>query len=907
MSTWQPQPQGLSQILQLLQESYMGGPKTPALQEKLEAMNHVVDYNNYLAYILTHLGGKEDPSTRAVAGLMLKNNIRVHYEAIQPQVMLYVKAAVLQALGDQENVIRNTAGNVITTVVTQGGLEEWPELIPTLMEMADKEEGNWQEGSVSALRKICEDSAFRLDQEAEGNRPLNYLIPKLISLVGSPSERIRANALSCVNQFILMRTQALMVNMDQFVSTLFSRAQDPSAEVRKHICQALVMLLEVRPDKLMPVLGQVVEYMLYSTQDSDEYVALEACEFWLAFAEQEELRENLKPYLANIVPVLLKGMVYTEMDIIQLGGDEDDTNVPDAEQDIKPRHHKAKAVTHDHTAEEGVDGDSEDEDEDDEDDEFYTEWNLRKCSAASLDVLATVFQEDLLVILLPVLQRQLETEEWEQRESGILALGAIAEGCMKGIEPHLPQLVPFLIQQLGHPKPLVRTISCWTLGRYSRWCATVNDQNTQKPPYLEPLMEGLLRMILDRNKRVQEAGCGAFATLEEEAGAALVPYLDPILKNLVHAFNIYQHKNLMLLYDAIGALAEAVNGDLKEYTDILMPPLINQWQILSDDDRALFPLLECLSAVTTAVGLGFQPYAQPVFERCVKLVNDTLVQLQMHQQNPALELPDKDFMIVALDLLSSLVQGLNAAVEPLVASANPPLLQLLGMAMNDPVAEVRQSSFALLGDLAISCFAHLRPFLSQIIPRLIQEIDPAFEFVSVCNNASWAAGEIALQYGSEMQPYVQPLIERLVPLLIRNETVATQEGASQVPQMLLENVAITIGRLGLVCPQMVAPHLETFVGSWCKALRSIRDNDEKESAYKGLCEMIQANPQGVVKDFAFFCDAVTNWNTPSQELNEKFRTILNGFHQMIGPEHWQSYVANFPPVVGERLRARYQL
>ena len=44
----------------------------------------------------------------------------------------------------------------------------------------------------------------------------------------------------------------------------------------------------------------------------------------------------------------------------------------------------------------------------------------------------------------------------------------------------------------------------------------------------------------------------SFATLEEEACTELVPYLDFILQTLVYAFNKYQHKNLLILYDAIG-------------------------------------------------------------------------------------------------------------------------------------------------------------------------------------------------------------------------------------------------------------------------------------------------------------------------------------------------------------------
>lgn len=45
-------------------------------------------------------------------------------------------------------------------------------------------------------------------------------------------------------------------------------------------------------------------------------------------------------------------------------------------------------------------------------------------------------------------QARLASQQWEVRESGILALGAIAEGCIDHIYVYLPQLVPWLIQVL---------------------------------------------------------------------------------------------------------------------------------------------------------------------------------------------------------------------------------------------------------------------------------------------------------------------------------------------------------------------------------------------------------------------------------------------------------------------------
>jgi transportin-1 len=697
------------------------------------------------------------------------------------------------------------------------------------------------------------------DCEINGMRPLQILVPKFLEATQHPDPRIRCHALNCLNQFVQTSSAALHDHMDTFIQALFKRASDENEQVRRFVCQALVLILGARPDKLLPELPSVVEYMLYCTQDKDDEVALEACEFWLQFSEDASLADHLRPFLPKVAPVLLKGMVYNEIDLLMLGGDEDDEAVPDRPEDIKPKHFGGSARTVEDSNANGAGGptkqsraareaeladddddddDDYDDDDSDDDDDGVGDWNLRKCSAAALDVMAVNFSNEILEILLPYLKERLFSPEWLQRESGILALGAIAEGCIEGVQPHLPTLVPFLINCLKDPKPLVRSIACWTLGRYSAWCVATKTPEHQQQYFL-PAMEGLLSMVLDGNKRVQEAGCSAFATLEEEAGADLQPYLQPVLKTLVFAFDKYQQKNLLILYDAIGTLADSVGAALNqpEFVEIIMPPLIAKWQTLEDNDADLIPLLECLSSVTIAVGPGFLAYSPPVFSRCIGIVHSCLMAIQAESQKPVddQDMPNATFIIVSLDLLSGLTQGLGENVRPLIEQSQPSLLPLLGACITNSEPPVRQSAYALLGDLAISAFPVLRPTLPSLMPELIAqiEVDPKVENVSVCNNAAWAAGEIALQFQgmdtSELQQWVAPLVERLVPVLLSPKSVKS----------LSENAAVTIGRLGLVCPQLVAPHLGVFIEAWCQALWDIKDNDEKDSAFRGLCEMIQ--------------------------------------------------------------------
>lgn len=152
------------------------------------------------------------------------------------------------------------------------------------------------------------------------------------------------------------------------------------------------------------------------------------------------------------------------------------------------------------------------------------------------------------------------------------------------------------------------------------------------------------------------------------------------------------------------------------------------------------------------------------------------------------------------------------------------------------MSEVLQSTFVLIGDIAIASFKLLLPFLHDIIVELIQILrnEDYLMSISVYNNALWAVGEIAMRWGSGTQPYVPGLIDVFLPLLIH----------PQAPASIHENAMIAVGRLGLACPQFVAPYLRSFVKPWLEKSLSVREGEEKDSAFLGLCVVIKFNAQG---------------------------------------------------------------
>jgi hypothetical protein len=169
--------------------------------------------------------------------------------------------------------------------------------------------------------------------------------------------------------------------------------------------------------------------------------------------------------------------------------------------------------------------------------------------------------------------------------------------------------------------------------------------------------------------------------------------------------------------------------------------------------------------------------------------------------------------------------------------------------MEDPENDVRQSSYALLGDCAKYVFPQLQPFLPTLLPVLIKQLDiaPILEEqietgFSVVNNACWSAGEISIQYGKQMEPYVGQLLKRFLEILSNPE----------VPKSVLENAAIALGRLGLENFQIMSPHLATFSEPFLKSIDTVDYTLEKATACKGFTLCVVHNPQAMEKDLARF-------------------------------------------------------
>ena len=765
----------MSLVFSLLRDPPAHGQQAAvAHYQALQQLKSWPEFSYYLAYILA-LCRDEAVTTRSQAGLQLKNQVKEQWDRTPAHQQDYVKAAVIESMAADGHYLRNIVGTIVANIAVRCKIAGWPGILQHLGALLDHPNPALQDSAFNALSKICEDIPKELIASNDvWGKPLHFLLPKFLSFFHHPKAEFRIYALTSVNVFLYFMPLVMQMHLDAYMQAVFVLArQDENKEVRRRVCQAFVLLLEktggggerggvggggVSDRPLQPHLDGLINFMLHACNDDDENVALEASEFWAAYCDnaKSDMKALLANYLSPLVATLVKGMRYSD-DEIELSLEDDDNNaqVPDKQQDIRPSIHRGKTVRYDGAASPsggggaglppdsgggdpaasgggstgggggsggGVYGeDYDDDDVDDDDDGFYDEdddeevsnWNLRKCSAAALDALANAYGSLLFSHLLPLLKQLLSApstptppaaatgasptasgggssrngpvEGWILRESAVLALGAVAEGCFADIAVHLHELIPYLLTFLKDKKPLVRSITCWTLSRYSKWVVL----QAEGAAFFQPLLEGLLASILDSNKKVQEAACSAFATFEEEAGVRLQAHLPRILSYLMHAFTVYQSKNMLILYDAIGTLAESVGDALRapECVALLMPPLMAKWNDIPDDDRAIFPLFECLTSVSTSLGPAFVHYSSPVFLRCLAIISRTLehqrsvdhsnaLARQQGGGEEAMEYVDSEFIVCALDLLSGLAEGLDGHVDALL-TAHPHTLQLL--------------------------------------------------------------------------------------------------------------------------------------------------------------------------------------------------------------------------------------
>mmetsp|Transcript_12774 Transcript_12774/g.14414 ORF Transcript_12774/g.14414 Transcript_12774/m.14414 type:complete len:1015 (+) Transcript_12774:323-3367(+) len=913
---------------------------------------------------------------RQMAGLLLKNALTQppmnkdtkSRMRLLPDAAQELKCILCQSIVDENDAVRRASSSIIssctvgTGFATMDGMEalplyEWGETILapflvnclesaiSIMEGSTASSATMEDkikhallGSLMTLTKLLEDDAAKFERGS--GAAFNKIVPcllKLLKLCGE--QRIKTDALKCCVNMIEVMPGSLVAQMSDFLGVLSALGNDPSSQVRQLVCRAIVNLLSERSEYLQEHILSVSQFMLKSTSDTGEGVALEACEFWLTFASLDDhactptMTEAVESLFPQLLPTLVKGLVYPPEKIEEIleSNAIDEHQGEDRLQDVAPVFHKSKTKGGGKEDNEGAEDDDDDDDDDELDDK---EWCLRTCAAASLDGLSRGFSpEKVLPHLLPALQECLSHNDPWVREAGILALGAIADGCGSTLRQHMTQLHPYLMSQVttNESLPQLKSISFWALGRYVFWAMEQASSGAQ-PELIRNLIDVVLSRILDKHRKVQVSACSVLGEIIEQTGEFAIPYLENIYRALVYAIDRQQTRALMVTLEIFGSIAEVVGPATGEgvFPTIYVPALLTMWANKAKQnpfDRTLLPLMESLASITMVIGMSYQPWALQTFDGALSIINSCMMILSCGEFTDE----EADAIVCATDILDGLVEGLGANFAELVASSSQygeHFLPVLGALTGHEVDGVRMSTFALFGDIAKHCPMVIQDGMTELLTEAIACIDPLTP--SVCNNAVWAVGEVCVKCignPASLEAFASDIVEGLIILLVDSAYSGSPAAG------LVENAASTMGRLAKVNPAFVAKDLQHFLNGWLDGCSKIYDPLERRDAFEGLMMAIQANPQSLGLTPERLSDtlnvllfAVVSWHLPSGNMNpailtssayqfvpfpqdhmdlcNNLRTFLHHLKDMAGAE-WNEILRNMPVNVRKLFRDVY--
>lgn len=912
---WQPDQNTLHKLTALL--GSFQTPDSNVLRQAytaLEDAKRMPDFASYMVLIFAQLQGAEQQVIRSQAGVQVKQYLVRHYNTLRPEALAFYKDQILNCVGDSNEKVSNIAGVIVAEVVRSKGLAAWAGLLERLVQLLSSNNQRTVEGTLSALFKVCEDCSGVLCSVDKDNVPrygafLDALVEKLLVYCRVPSEPCRRYSLGCMNSLLRYRPPAITSRFGHFLEVVFGLASDPSAAVKATVVKAMTLLVQscvapsymspygqyqegpspeerARTQLIAPHFEQILQFVLFCTKDDNEDVARQACEFWVAVLRSnlelqgKHVLEMLQPKLPELIRVLLTHMIYDEEEKFNIAREDEEA---EKVQDTAPRNFRSRKGNED-------------------DDDFYSGkehgdagyWNVRRLAGLALDLLAGAFAEHLLPVFLPAVEELMkEGVPWDALEAGILALGAVSGGCGDAMQAYLPKLVPFLISLLKHPEPLLRNIVCWSLSRYSWW---ITEQPEEA--YLIPTLQGLLQICLDNNRRTQQSGCSAISVMVEDSRTDFTRYINWIVETFEQCFARYGYGNLLVLNDSVATYTETCAWAIKVtpqyvelYKDKILQPMVGRWFGIADDDKLQCSLAGCIGSVIRVVGVAFEPLAPKVFQRCLQVLDTNLVQMASAQA-PS-DLPDPDFTICMLDLIASMGSGLKEKIEPFVANSN--LLGIMYQCMKCNNIYVRQSVFALLGDIAAYIPALLVPKLDELMKVLLQFTKPIAGEGDV-NNATWALGCVLAsvrEHGARFYPQAHHALMAILT-------------AERMRRMLLVNTTVSMARLSLLAPEILAPHLERYVANWCVTTLLPKEASERELSARGVLAAIQANPQAVFNEkLSWVCKMISKFANPPADLAQLFNGFLHTYKQNMGEANWTAFAQNLDPEVRDPIQRMY--
>jgi len=562
---------------------------------------------------------------RQAAGLVVKNCLAAKEESRQEQLNAawrsidagsreQIRNALLPTLGSPQQKARHTAAQAVAAIATVDlPNNEWPALVPGLVTSVTNPQSEFfKESSLEALGYICEETDPEL-LKPQSNQILTAVVQGMLKESGVEVRIAATTALLNALEFVQSNFENEM-ERNYIMQTVCettqaqppdARQQERFAKLRSLAYECIVRVAELYYDKLPAYMNALYQLttgaIKAATEDKEpDEVGQQAIEFWTTICEEEtelneeyaEAKEQQQHGAVNKSHNFMRGAAPTVVPLLL----------------------------------ESLCKQAEEEDDDET-------WNMAMVSGCCLSRAAITIEDEVVAIVMPFIEKYIQSSDWRRREASTLAFGSILEGPTQNVlKAYLAQGLEVVMSLMHDQSVAVRDTAAWTIGRIcEHHIAVVTSEQwqkmTQKPGPQNP--EGVLLHGLKDAPRVASNVCWTLHNLAEkceesrrEQTNALSPIfieLATALLNCTDRADAGENNLRSSAYEALNTTIANAAEDTKGAIEQLLPAICQRlqqtftMQIVSNDDKETQCELQgllcgCLQVITQKLEARVVPF-----------------------------------------------------------------------------------------------------------------------------------------------------------------------------------------------------------------------------------------------------------------------------------------------------------
>ncbi|CAM9441954.1 unnamed protein product, partial [Phaeothamnion confervicola] len=644
-------------------------PDTQQIKAAEEIVKHFTKRPGAVPALMGQMRSSPHPQARQLAAMLLRKKMMHHWAGFTPAQRDEIKRALLEAVAaEPERLVRHSIAALMAKLAKAlfakggdnaagSGGSGWNELLAFVAQCAQHQDEAVRELAFVVLHELTETTGDALKAHFPA------LLQLFLVALRDPSVRVQTAALRCV--------AALLAYLSMEKDAMAFRDAIPLTLSVAKVC--MLQNDEAAVSETLDALGE----MITSPQPLLNPHVREVLAFLLEAVRNEQLEAGTRDMASHLIgltaahkqKLLVKsGMIRAVLETVaQLIAS-----------------HRGSATNSLFAYSPGDDEDDDDDGAGSDDDGDFDGPTPQSMAQACLDAMAlSLPARHVFPPCMEICRQCSASPDPNVRKAAAAIMGIIAEGCSEPVRQHLSEILPLVLQWAMDPDVLVRECAAFCLGQFSEHC------QPEILEYHEQILPMVFRSLDDDADKVKGISCYVLEQFTENLPPeALTPFLDPLLQRLVRMLHAPKRSVVQMAVAAIAATAVAAEEAFLPYLDGVVA-LVGRMLSLTEEKAMQLRCraLECMGHIAIAVKADhFRPY----LNACMQCASENL------------KLDNLDLHDYSYNFFANIARVLGDGMAPYMSELVPHLMAEVAMTEESPLEEAEAGG----GGGELAKFAH---------------------------------------------------------------------------------------------------------------------------------------------------------------------------------------------------------